>query len=135
MTGAQWPPPNAATPPYGATPPGYGYPPGQPQPPPANPLSLASLGLGSFSLITTFCCCVPIANWVAFFLAPVLGVAAIGCGIAGLQASKPHGIGKNESIAGIALGSVSIVAALVGLLVVLAFGGLTILEGMAHPAR
>jgi hypothetical protein len=106
--------------PFGGAPPG-GIAGGAPQ---NDPLALASLGTGAAGLLlsfVSFCCCIG-------YLSIPLALAAIGTGVFSLQRQKKDPAqfgGKNFAFAGIALGGVTLLAAIVIIVLslVVGFGG------------
>jgi hypothetical protein len=91
---------------------------------------LAALICGVISLSSNLCCCIPIVNWFAWLIVGGTGIAAIVCGILGYQRSQQmNGAGKNESIAGIALGSVVFVLGIIGIVIAIAVVGFAGIAG------
>lgn len=98
-----------------------------------NQLAMASLVTGAVSVVSTFCCCIPIVGIVAYLVVPLAGVAAVATGVMGLQHANRTGVGKNESIAGIALGGVGVLIGLIGILMLVLYGGLAAYGAMSQP--
>jgi hypothetical protein len=85
------------TPPPGwAQPPGHPMPapPGVPQPGEQNQLALASVVLGFISIVGSLFC-----------YGGILGPVSIGLGIAGVNRARRTGVGRSQSLGGIALGA------------------------------
>ena len=97
-----------------------------------NQLAMASLATGAISVFSTFCCCIPIVGIVAYFVVPLAGVAAVATGALALQEANRTGIGKNESIVGIALGSFGVLVGLIGVAMLLLYGGMMAFGAAGH---
>jgi hypothetical protein len=101
---------------------GYGYPPqpGYPQQPgyggygyggptgQNNGIAVASLVVGIISIVGSC------------FFGGLIGIVAVGLGIAGLNKSKATGTGRGQSIAGIATGAVGLLISIVFIIILIA---------------
>ena len=87
-----------------------------------NPLAVISVVAGTIALMSNVCNCIPILNWVAWILIPLLAIAAIVTGGIGItKANEMGGEGKPLAIAGAGLGCMSLVV-MAGLFALVFFG-------------
>ena len=66
------------------------------------------------------------------FVVPLAGVAAVATGALALQEANRTGIGKNESIVGIVLGSFGVLMGLIGVAMLLLYGGMMAFGAAGH---
>lgn len=102
--------------------------------PPSRPnqLALASLISGAVSVMSSICCCIPIVGMIAYLVVPLAGLVAIVTGALALQEANKTGLGKNEAIAGIALGSVGVLIGLSGVAMLVLYGGMMAFGAAGH---
>lgn len=90
---------------------------------PGNDVAMAALICGAVSMLSNVCCCIPFVNWFAWIVVVGAAIGAIVCGIIGFQKSKElNGIGKNESLVGIGLGTTVFVLGIVMMILAVVFG-------------
>ena len=74
-----------------------------------NVLAIISLVLGIMAIVGQICNCVPLVNYAAMVLLPMLGIAAIITGGIGIsKANTMDGEGKPLAMAGVGLGCASL---------------------------
>jgi len=100
---------------------------------PTNTLATVSVVLGAAGLVGAACCCVPILNYIAMALVPLLDIAAIVTGVVALKkANELDGLGAGKAKLGIGLGAGSILMGVILFALLIVFGlGVGLMGGSA----
>jgi uncharacterized membrane protein len=97
-------------------------------------MATVSLVSGIVSVVCLLCCCIPIVSMITMFLGPIAGLVAVVTGFLGFQEAQKTGVGKNESIVGMALGAVGVLAGIVMVVLMLIYGGAIAWGAMQQPS-
>jgi hypothetical protein len=77
-----------------------------------NTIATVSAVLGGLSFVGSGCCCVPLLNYIAMILVPLLATAAIVTGIIGRSKVAETGSGGTASLVGIVGGAMTFLVAI-----------------------